>query len=398
MLQKRRDGGISALVTAPWQMRMTTFEFFKRTIIVAIVVIVPLLIWLLFEVVLVLVGSILICVLLQLVSEPFTRWCKLPRALALAISGLIIFSAFGGAGYLFGTQIGSELQDVVSRADTAINDITTSMQKSEFGKMLLSHLAGGNLSLTAFVSSAFSVSTTFIGGAVITVIAGFYFAAEPDVYRSGLGRFFPKRLRAEVYETTGDIAAALRLWLIGQLIQMLVIGMVSAFAVWQIGLQSPLALGVIAGMAEFIPYVGPIIASVPAVLVAATDGLHAVLWTIAAYLLIHQLEGEILAPLIQRRMVYIPPALMLLGIITISSAFGVAATIFAAPIVVIVFVATNKLYLREALGGARVASRRTIRVVALTACCSRKLPAFAGRAAASRPGKQKPPRLGAAFG
>jgi hypothetical protein len=59
-------------------MRMTTFEFFKRTIIVAIVVIVPLLIWLLFEVVLVLVGSILICVLLQLVSEPFTRWCKLP--------------------------------------------------------------------------------------------------------------------------------------------------------------------------------------------------------------------------------------------------------------------------------------------------------------------------------
>jgi predicted PurR-regulated permease PerM len=350
MLQKRCDGGISALVTARWQMRMTTFEFFKRTIIVAIVVIVPLLIWLLFEVVLVLVGSILICVLLQLVSEPFTRWCKLPRALALAISGLIIFGAFGGAGYLFGTQIGSELQDVVSRADTAINDITTSMQKSEFGKMLLSHLAGGNLSLTAFVSSAFSVSTTFIGGAVITVIAGFYFAAEPDVYRSGLGRFFPKRLRAEVYETTGDIAAALRLWLIGQLIQMLVIGMVSAFAVWQIGLQSPLALGVIAGMAEFIPYVGPIIASVPAVLVAATDGLHAVLWTIAAYLLIHQLEGEILAPLIQRRMVYIPPALMLLGIITISSAFGVAATIFAAPIVVIVFVAINKLYLREALG------------------------------------------------
>jgi hypothetical protein len=66
---------------------------------------------------------------------------------------------------------------------------------------------------------------------VITVIAGFYFAAEPDVYRWGLGKCFPKRLRAEVYETTGDIAAALRLWLIGQLIEMLVIAIVSAFAV-----------------------------------------------------------------------------------------------------------------------------------------------------------------------
>jgi predicted PurR-regulated permease PerM len=313
-------------------------------------VLVPLLIWLLFDVVLVLIGSILICVLLQLVSEPFTRWCKLPRALALGISGLIIFGAFGGAGYLFGTQIGSELQDVVSRADTAIKNMADSMEGSEFGKMLLSHFAGGNLSITAFVGSAFSVSSTFIGGAVITVIAGFYFAAEPDVYRWGLGKFFPKRLRAEVYETTGDIAAALRLWLIGQLIEMLVIGIVSAFAVWQIGLQSPVALGVIAGMAEFIPYVGPIIASVPAVLVAATNGLDAVLWTVLAYLLIHQLEGEVLAPLIQRRMVYIPPAVMLLGIVTISSAFGVSAIIFAAPIVVILFVAINKLYLRETLG------------------------------------------------
>jgi predicted PurR-regulated permease PerM len=131
---------------------------------------------------------------------------------------------------------------------------------------------------------------------------------------------------------------------------MLVIGIVSAFAVWQIGLQSPVALGVIAGMAEFIPYVGPIIASVPAVLVAATNGLDAVLWTVLAYLLIHQLEGEVLAPLIQRRMVYIPPAVMLLGIVTISSAFGVSAIIFAAPIVVILFVAINKLYLRETLG------------------------------------------------
>jgi predicted PurR-regulated permease PerM len=131
---------------------------------------------------------------------------------------------------------------------------------------------------------------------------------------------------------------------------MLVIGIVSAFAVWQIGLQSPVALGVIAGMAEFIPYVGPIIASVPAVLVAATNGLDAVLWTVLAYLLIHQLEGEVLAPLIQRRMVYIPPAVMLLGIVTISSAFGVSAIIFAALIVVILFVAINKLYLREILG------------------------------------------------
>ena len=74
----------------------------------------------------------------------------------------------------------------------------------------------------------------------------------------------------------------------------------ATLAVWLIGLPSPLALGVIAGLAEFVPYVAPIVAAVPALLVATTQGANAVLWTAIAYILIHQLEGNLIAPLIQR--------------------------------------------------------------------------------------------------
>jgi predicted PurR-regulated permease PerM len=329
---------------------MTTFEFFKRTAIVVLVLLVPLLTWFLFDVVLITVGSILIAVLLRLVSEPFTRWCKFPEGIALIISGLIIIGAFGGAAYLFGTQIQSELQDVLSRADAGVKKITEVLQASELGKLTLSQFQGGSFSITSLASNAFSVSLNFLEALVITLIAGFYFAAEPDLYRSGLDRFFPKPLRDEVDETTRDIAIALRLWLIGQLIEMLVIGILSTLAVWLIGLPSPLALGVIAGVAEFIPFLGPIIASIPAILVATTNGLDSALWTVAAYLLIHQLDSEFISPMIQRKMVYIPPAVMLLGIVAISSAFGRAALVFAAPMVVIIFVMVNKLYLRETLG------------------------------------------------
>ena len=111
-------------------------------------------------------------------------------------------------------------------------------------------------------------------------------------------------MRANVDETTEDVAAALRLWLIGRLIQMLLVGALSTLAAWLI---------VVAVCARrycwpcrVYPLLGPIIASIPAVLVAATNGLEAVPWTILACLLIHQLEGEIFAPLIQRQMVYIP--------------------------------------------------------------------------------------------
>ena len=98
---------------------------------------------------------------------------------------------------------------------------------------------------------------------------------------------------------------ALRLWLLGQLIEMVVIGALSMLAVWMIGVPSPLALGLIAGIGEFIPYVGPLLAAIPALLVALTKSPEATLWTAVAYLIIHQIEGNIVAPLIQRRMVSI---------------------------------------------------------------------------------------------
>lgn len=65
---------------------MSTIEFFKRSGIVALVVGLPILVWMLFDVVLVAVGAILIAILLHLISEPFTRWCRLPRGLALTMS------------------------------------------------------------------------------------------------------------------------------------------------------------------------------------------------------------------------------------------------------------------------------------------------------------------------
>src|SRR5262249_34356716 len=153
-----------------------------------------------------------------------------------------------------------------SRADTAIKSITASLQKSDFGRLILSHMQGGNFSITALVNSVFGVSANLLGGFVVTIITGFYLAAQPELYRSGLSKLFPPQWRSNAHETIDDIANALQLWLLGQLLQMFVVGVLSTLAVWLIGLPSPLALGVIAGVAEFIPYVGPILAAIPAVL------------------------------------------------------------------------------------------------------------------------------------
>jgi predicted PurR-regulated permease PerM len=88
----------------------------------------------------------------------------------------------------------------------------------------------------------------------------------------------------------------------------------------------------IVALAEFILCIGPILAAIPALLVAVTHGESAVLLTFAAFLLIHQVEGNLVAPLIQRRMIFIPPALVLLGIAAIGALAGVTGWCLRRPL------------------------------------------------------------------
>ena len=326
-----------------------SFVFFKRVLIVIAVAVTPLLIWYLFGVVMMAFGAIILAMLLHLGAQPLERWLRLPQWAALTLSGLIILFVIGGTGYLFGTQISGQFQDVTQRTIVATNGIQKSLQGTPTGRFLLEHLSSGNLSIADVLPNLVKVSTTFIEGVVIMMICGAYMAAQPDLYRKGLIWLFPPRHHARAAEIFDGIAEALRLWLLGQLIEMFVIGVLSALVVWMIGVPAPLALGLIAGIGEFIPYLGPFLAAIPAILVALTQNPTMAFWTAFAYLVIHQIEGNLVAPLIQRRMVSIPPAVMLLGIAAISYLFGAIAIIFAAPIAVVIFAAVNLIYVRDTL-------------------------------------------------
>lgn len=331
-------------------MRSTILQFVKRTAIVVALAWLPLLAWYLRDFLLVVVGSLLVAVLLQLVSEPFVRWCRLSEGWAMALAGVIILLAVAGSGYVFGTHLTSELQDVFSRADEAIKTITGELQHSQIGRLALAHLGGNNFSLTSFLGGIVTLSARLLAAAILTIAAGVYLAAQPALYRKGAAYLLPPQYRPLAEQTIDDIARALRLWLLGQAIQMCLIGALSTAAVWLIGLPSPLALGAIAGLTEFIPYLGPIIAAIPAVLVAVTNGFYPALWTIVAYIIIHQIEGNLIVPIIERRLVLVPPAVLLLSIVAVTLIFGTIGIIFAAPITVIFFVAVKTLYVRNSLG------------------------------------------------
>lgn len=325
-------------------------EFLKLALVVVAVAIIPKLVWYLFGVVLMTFGAIILAMLLRLGARPLVRWLSLPEPLALLLSGLLVLVIIGGSGYFFGTRIADELQDVVQRVNSANGSIQASLKGSDIGNFLLNHISGPDFSLASVLSGFLRLSTSFLEGLIIMVISGVYLAAQPRLYRDGLIWLFPPRAHARAAEIIDGIGEALRLWLLGQLIEMILIGVLSTLAVWIIGVPSPLALGLIAGVGEFIPYLGPILAAIPAILVALTKNYETALWTLLAYLVIHQIEGQIVTPLIQRRMVAIPPAVMLLGIAALTYLFGMTAIVFAAPIAVVIFAAVNLIYVRDTLG------------------------------------------------
>jgi predicted PurR-regulated permease PerM len=303
-----------------------------------------------FEIVLLTIGAVIVAVVVLLIAAPFKDWLKLNRWVAITLSILILAAVVTGTAYLFGTRLAVDFQDVFSRMEEAQNRIRAALESSGVGKMLLSHMGSANIPLGHLLTSIFSISTRVVADVIVAVIAGIYLAAQPHLYLNGFLMLFPHERRANAEETIIAIGHGLYRWLEGQFIEMLLVGLLSFFAWWAIGLPSPLGLGLIAGVTEFIPYVGPIIAAIPALLVAATQGLSTVLWTFVVYLAIHGIEGNVIAPLIQRELAYVPPALMLLGIAAITIVFGTAAILFAAPIIVMLFVLVKKIYVRDALG------------------------------------------------
>ena len=329
-------------------MPISTAEFSKRAVIFIALALTPLLIWKLFDVVLLLTGAVLVAVLLHVVAWPL-RKIRLPKAFALAIAGLLILAVIAGVFYLFGSGMGDELQEILRRAEAGQKQITDLLQGSTFGETLLSHVQEGTFSLPDLLERVFRISAGFLAAVVIAIVVGAFTAADPALYREGLSLLFPKPHRKGADETIVDLAGALRLWILGQLIEMALVGVMVGVAVWLVGLPSPYALGAIAYVAQFVPYIGPIVAMIPSVLVATTVSWTALAWTIAAYLLIHQIDGYVVMPIIQQRMVSVPPALMLLSIVAFGEAFGATATVFAAPITVLLYVLVTKLYVRDTL-------------------------------------------------
>ena len=150
-------------------------------------------------------------------------------------------------------------------------------------------------------------------------------------------------------EAMKESERALRLWLRGQLIAMLVVGLLTGLGLWALGMPSALTLGLLAGLLEFIPFAGPILAAIPAVLLALAVSPDLAFWVVVVYFAVQQFEGYVLTPLVQQYAVDLPGVVLLFSLLAFGILFGTLGVILAAPLAVVSYVLVKRLYVIEAL-------------------------------------------------
>jgi predicted PurR-regulated permease PerM len=161
---------------------------------------------------------------------------------------------------------------------------------------------------------------------------------------------FPHRSRTKAGEVLSATATTLRRWLVMQGISMLVIGVVTTIALVLLDIRAAIALGIIAGILEFIPYAGPILSAVPAVAMALVDSPEKAIWVVVAYTAIQQLESAVLQPLLMKEGLDLPPVMTILGQALFSLVFGFLGLLVAVPLLATVLVPVRLLYVRDVVG------------------------------------------------
>jgi predicted PurR-regulated permease PerM len=246
-----------------------------------------------------------------------------------AIAGLLVLAVL-----LLGPRLITQLTAVIALLPTSIHQATAYLQQSAWGNSLLNILHQAMVGVdtgSKLTAVANGILATMVDLIVVLVI-GFFAALNPRGYREGLLLLVPQDHRDKARRLSSKVAHTLRYWLLGQLVPMVLLGLASMISLWVLGVHLAFTLGLLTGVAIFIPYLGTVASGIPAILLALQRSPRTALYVLILYGIFHVVEGYILTPLVQRRAVRLPPVLTVLAEFCLWSFAGILGVAIAAPL------------------------------------------------------------------
>lgn len=305
--------------------------------------------------ILVLFAGVLLAVALDGFARGVRSRLSVPRKSAVLASLFLIVVAFAGFGWWIGPQVADQLVGLPDRLAEVADDLAESIRSTEMGRTIWSRLSAGDgaavSDVIGGVTGAFSTVLGVVTNLFIILFLCLYLAYDPGAYTGAIVDLFPDGpRRARTREVLDALADALRSWMVGRLISMVVLGVLTAVALLVAGVPMALGLGTIAGLFSFVPFIGPILSAVPAVLIGFGESPQTALVVVLIFLGVQGVESYLITPLVEQRVVSLPPALVITAQIVMGILFGIVGIFMATPVAVTLVVLVRMLYLEDVLG------------------------------------------------
>ncbi len=216
-------------------------------------------------------------------------------------------------------------------------------QPNRVNDQLKEGIRGLSRYLFPFITSTVEV----VGGLLLILFLSIYFAAEPEFYRLGLLSLLPAKKRARGAIMMDRVAVVLRKWLLTQLIAMAVMSTVTTIALLFLDIKAAFALGVLAGLFEFIPTIGPVLSALPAIAMGFLDSPEKAATVAFTYWGLQFLESHILIPLLMKEGLRLPPALTVVTQTLMTIVFGFIGLMVAVPLLATIMVMVQMFYVEQ---------------------------------------------------
>jgi predicted PurR-regulated permease PerM len=307
------------------------------------------------DVLLVLFAGVLLAVLLDALARLLHRYLPIGHLASLGLGIIGVSLLIGVFVATAGPQVSEQLTQLVGRLPEAIAQLKGLLEEQTWGRTLLrsapspAALVPSAGDMLGEISGVFSSAVGTLVNVVIVLVMGLYIAVNPTLYVHGFLLLIPPGPRPRAEQVLTTLGRALRWWLIGRIASMTVVGILTSVGLWLIQMPLVLALGLTAGVLAFIPLVGPILSAVPAVLLGLVEDPLKALNVLLVYAAVQFLEGNFITPLIQKRAIDLPPAVLLTGQLLMGVLFGFFGLLLATPLAVTLIVLVQMLYVQDLL-------------------------------------------------
>lgn len=331
----------------------------KRTLVVVAagtaVIALLLMIWRVAQILLLVFASLLLALFLRSIANFISRNTRLSILWSLALVVIVLLGILGLMLVLYGPMLADGFYQMFRQFPSVPQKLRATFERYEWGGVFMDTLSKAGRELTnakqlSGIAGIFSTTFGALGSTLFVFVLSLYLAAEPELYLSGIVRLFPKDRRQRVSEAIDHIGHVLRWWLLGRIAAMFIVGVMVGIGLAVLGVPFAFLLALVAALLDFIPNIGPLMAAIPAIMVGMTQGGNTALYIVILYIVIQVIEGYLVSPLIEARVVSLPPALQLTAQLMLGAGFGILGVLLASPLAVVIMVLVQMLYIRDVLG------------------------------------------------